>query len=93
MTFKIKPVYLCYYGHSGDSLKSEVTDDEDYAYSLDPHPKIPAIDDLMQNRAANGEVFEGWYIHTIEGIVTWVEDDENPELSRFELVNEKRLAV
>jgi hypothetical protein len=92
METEVTHLYFCCLNDSGDSCKSEVTDDKEYALSLDPNPTLPTIDDLKQHGAATGEVFEG-LLNTYEGLVMWINNEDEPELSSYVLVKEKGLAA
>ncbi|MFC8686067.1 hypothetical protein [Brevibacillus porteri] len=89
---EVKKLYLCYFNDSGDLCESEVTDDLEYALTLDPNPSLPTIDDLKQHRTATSEVFEG-LLNTYEGLVMWIYNEDEPEKSSYVLIKEKGLAA
>ncbi|WP_064199151.1 hypothetical protein [Brevibacillus brevis] len=92
METEVTHLYLCYFNDSGDLCESEITDDEDYALTLDPNPTVPTIDDLKQHRTATGEVFQG-ILNTYEGLVMWIYNEDEPEHSSYVLIKEKGLAA
>ncbi|RNB59364.1 hypothetical protein EDM57_04270 [Brevibacillus gelatini] len=85
----IKQVYLCRYNHSDSICSSLVTDNLDYALSIDESPSLATFDDLKQHLAASGEIFQG-LLNTYEGIVKWMEVEDEPELSKYLIIKENK---
>lgn len=87
-----KNIYLCLFDFRGSTCRSLVTDDEEYAKSLDPSYQLATIDDLHQHVAATGEIFYG-LLNTYDGLCEWIEDENELEMSQYQLIKEKRLAI
>lgn len=69
-----KRIYICYYNFSNNKSQWLLTNDMNYAKSIDQRFQLASVEDLHDWVAATGQTYNG-ILSVREGLCKWVEDN------------------
>lgn len=85
MSTSTKPIYICRYNYTKESYHWLLTEEREYARSIDPNFQLASLGDLLDWVAASGETFTG-ILAVKEGFCKWVEQEYIDDFGELDIM-------